>query len=180
MNSSMSSTGCLPFLERRAVREGGGGAHRSIGRRTHRCTERPGDIRPCSSTSGFDQSLAPSTHQRVARILVCEDYPALRDLFGQIVTLMGHEISFYDAANPAVDAPADLLILEPADPAAREWAHRRRLADPDLPIICVSRRSLRQFVEELAPTAYLVKPATVTELEQAIAAGLSPRFGPDA
>jgi len=110
----------------------------------------------------------------MAKILICEPYAALRDLLEQIVTEMGHQASLYDPKDQHTsDQRADLLILDPADPDAHKWARQQRLNNPDLPILCVSRQSLKQHADDLAPTTYLVKPVTVSELEAAIAATLA-------
>jgi DNA-binding response OmpR family regulator len=108
----------------------------------------------------------------VARVLISEPHPDSRVLFELVVRRAGHEpVGLGELADRE---PPELMILEPASGEALEIANglRRRLGD--LPIICASIKPAGPGVAHLRPTAYLVKPFRLSELEAALATALAP------
>jgi DNA-binding response OmpR family regulator len=106
----------------------------------------------------------------VARILIAEPTPALHQLLEQVVTDVGHEP--VDATGVCEQLVCDALILEPDWPGARRLAECLRHTVPTLPVVCVSKRSTSSWATEFGVDAYLVKPFTLQDLEEAIAASV--------
>ena len=100
------------------------------------------------------------------RVLVSEPHSEIRELIGRVIASMNWE---------SVEDPrdVDLLLLEPGWPAGLELAQRLRAERPDLPIVCLSIYGRRSEVAALSPSAYLVKPFSVTELQRALRAALA-------
>lgn len=97
----------------------------------------------------------------VASILISEPHSEVRELLALVVKAMD--------CDPLIDHEAeasevDLLLIEPASPEALDLARRLREVRADLPIVCVSIYPSGPESGQLAPTAYLVKPFSVTEL----------------
>jgi CheY-like chemotaxis protein len=106
------------------------------------------------------------------RILVCEPHAEVRALLGHVVARLGHE-PVYPTGGRGDGAPVgdvDVLILEPADPAALATAESLRLHDERLPIVCASIYPASEAPERLRPFAYLVKPFGLAELERTLCA----------
>ena len=105
----------------------------------------------------------------MARILIVEPHPDVRELFARVVGKLGHEtVRLEDCEGD--DAAVAAAILEPAAPGADEVA--RRLHAAGVPIVCASIEPPRPEIRELEPVAYLLKPFALGELEAAIAAAL--------
>jgi DNA-binding response OmpR family regulator len=107
----------------------------------------------------------------VARILISDPHPDSRALFELVVRRAGHEpVGLGELADRE---PPELMILEPASGEALEIAHRLRRRLEDLPIICTSIQPAGPAVANLRPSAYLVKPFRLSELEAALASALA-------
>jgi CheY-like chemotaxis protein len=104
----------------------------------------------------------------MARVLIAEPYPEVRELLGLIVTRLG------DTAVLPGDPPVgiDLMVAEPAAPGALELAQALRATWPDVPIVVVSFLPQPTAWTALGPAAYVLKPFTVVQLEAAIESAL--------
>jgi CheY-like chemotaxis protein len=105
----------------------------------------------------------------VARVLICEPHPEVRELLRRIVVRLGHEPLLEDAALERVDA----IVLEPAHAPSVERAQAFRGAKGDTPIVCTSIELPDAGSRRLNPVAYLVKPFALPDLEHAIHAALN-------
>jgi DNA-binding response OmpR family regulator len=109
----------------------------------------------------------------VARVLICEPHPEVRELLRRVVVRLGHEPMLEDAALQQVDA----ILLEPAHAPSVERARAFRAADDHTPIVCTSTELPDTGSRRLSPIAYLVKPFALPDLEHAITRALSTRNG---
>ena len=106
----------------------------------------------------------------MARILIIEPHPEVRDLLVRAVGRLGHEsIVDADVSSPAA---VDVVLLEPADPVALRVASAMRKACGTA-TVCVSIYPPSSEAAALEPVAYLLKPFTLRELEHALAAALA-------
>ena len=110
----------------------------------------------------------------VIRILVLEPHAEVRALLAHVVERLGHEAVFPSGHRGEVlpDGDVDVLLLEPADPAARTMAERLRRRQRELPIVCASIYPDFEPLESLRPFAYLIKPFGLNELERALCAAV--------
>jgi hypothetical protein len=68
----------------------------------------------------------------------------------------------------------DVVLVEPADPGARAVALSLLDANPDgIPVVCVSLDPDADRGGDLRPSAYLVKPFGLAELERALTAAVT-------
>ena len=106
--------------------------------------------------------------------MICEPHGEVRALLGHVVTRLGFEPVYADARSGGalVDADVDVLVIEPADPSALSTARAMRLRRRELPIICASIYPDSPGAERLRPTAYLMKPFALVELERALLAAV--------
>ena len=104
----------------------------------------------------------------MARVLVVEPYPEIRQLLQHIVAGLGFEPVLPDHAAPETLEAIDVLLLEPGLPGGVELATRLREANLGLPILVVSIYPPTPEVTALAPVAYLVKPFALAELQHRI------------
>lgn len=111
--------------------------------------------------------------RNVARVLICEPHPEVRELLRRVVLRLGHEPMLDDAELQQVDA----ILLEPAHPPSVERARAFRAADGDTPVICASLELPDAGSRRLAPIAYLVKPFALPDLEHALSRALVGRNG---
>jgi CheY-like chemotaxis protein len=109
----------------------------------------------------------------VARILICEPHPEVRELLSRIVVRLGHEPVLEDAEL----APVDAILLEPSHAPSVERAQAFRAVNGDTPIVCASIELPDAGSRRLAPVAYLVKPFALPDLQHAIARALSTGSG---
>src|SRR5262245_22734817 len=107
----------------------------------------------------------PTVRVQMATILVSEPHAEVRELVVHVIEAMGWDARTSTATDP--DA-VDLLLVEPGWPDGLALAQRMRDARPDLPIVCLSIYPRELDVELLLPTAYLVKPFSVAELQGAL------------
>jgi hypothetical protein len=108
-------------------------------------------------------------HEGVARVLICEPHPEVRELLRRIVVRLGHEPVLDDADLGVVDA----ILLEPAHAPSVERAQAFRATDGDTPIVCASIELPDAGSRRLGPVAYLIKPFALPELEHALKRALN-------
>jgi hypothetical protein len=109
----------------------------------------------------------------VARVLICEPHPEVRELLRLVVVRLGHEPLLEEAALQ----PVDLIVVEPAHAPSAERARAFRAADDHTPIVCTSIELPDPGSRRLAPIAHLVKPFALPDLEHALTHALSTRNG---
>jgi len=103
----------------------------------------------------------------MARILICDPSEDIRLLLAEMVGRLGHEPLEWRGGH---DVPeADAIVLEPADRASYALA---RSAARRVPIVCASIHAPSRERNGLVPSAYLVKPFSLSELAAALAAAL--------
>jgi CheY-like chemotaxis protein len=107
--------------------------------------------------------------ETVARVLICEPHPEVRELLSRIVVRLGHDPVLEDADL----APVDAILLEPAHAPSVERAQAFRAVNSETPIVCASLELPDAGTRRLAPIAYLVKPFALPDLEHAIARALA-------
>jgi CheY-like chemotaxis protein len=100
----------------------------------------------------------------VARVLICEPHPEVRELLSRVVVRLGHE----PVADEAAVAPVDAIVVESAHAPSVERAQAFRAANGDTPIVCASIDLPDADSRRLAPTAHLVKPFALPDLEAAL------------
>ena len=105
----------------------------------------------------------------MARVLICEPHPEVRELLRRIVLRLGHEPVLDEHELGAVDA----ILLEPAHPASVERAQAFRAANDDAAIICASIELPDAGSRQLGAVAHLVKPFALPDLERALRAALA-------
>jgi CheY-like chemotaxis protein len=101
----------------------------------------------------------------MAKVLIGEPHPEVRELLVRVVEGMGLEPITDDAAG---GDEVDLLVIEPGSEAAIRLAQRLRAERPELPVVCVSIYPPSLETELLSPAAYLVKPFSVAELQDVL------------
>jgi CheY-like chemotaxis protein len=106
----------------------------------------------------------------VANVLLIEAAPAVAALFAHVIAGLGH--APVHAAEDAGVGGIDAVLLEPADAGALELVRRARTANPSLPLICVSVYPRLRDAAALGPVAYLMKPVSLPELENALTRAL--------
>jgi CheY-like chemotaxis protein len=106
----------------------------------------------------------------VARVLIAEPYPEVRELLSLIVRRLGHTTVLQGRGDPP--AGIDLLVAEPAARGSLALAHALRATRPDLPIVVVSFLAQPAAWTALGPAAYVLKPFTVAQLEAAVESAL--------
>ena len=99
----------------------------------------------------------------MARVLILEPNPELRELFGHVVTRLGHEVVDRGDAGSA-----DVVILEPASDEELALAVSLLQERPEVGVICASIHTRDERVKALDPAAYLVKPFTIAQLESVL------------
>ncbi len=108
------------------------------------------------------------------RILICEPQAEVRDLLAHVVERLGHEPVF-PAGRPDDAVPGggvDIVLVEPADPAARVTAETLMRRQEGIPVVCASIDPDSGQARGLRPVAYLVKPFGLAELERALTAAV--------
>ncbi|MFN0071826.1 MAG: response regulator [Chloroflexota bacterium] len=118
----------------------------------------------------------------VARVLVVDDDPAIREFVGQALEDEGYEIRLAVNGKEALctlrNWPAHLIVLDLMMPTMDGWTFRDKQRDSvalaDIPVIVMSAaRNLVGQTERLAPAAILPKPfdlnALLTETERLLA-----------
>jgi len=109
----------------------------------------------------------------VARVLICEPHPEVRELLCRIVVRLGHVPVLEDARL----GPVDAILLEPAHAPSVERAAAFKAVDEDTPVVCASIDLPNAGTRRLDPTAYLVKPFALPDVEHALTQALAGRNG---
>jgi CheY-like chemotaxis protein len=99
----------------------------------------------------------------MARILISEPNPDVRQLFEHMVRRLGHEPLALWSVTPDMAATIDLMLVESADPACVELAVEARRLHPALPVVAASIFP-PETESALAPDAHLLKPFALGEL----------------
>lgn len=102
----------------------------------------------------------------MARILILENHPDVRDLIVHVVEHVGHEPVLEE--NGDVDA----VLLEPASRSLLEIARRVVARRPATPVVCVSIGPPSSASASLHPALHVLKPFSLGELKQALAAAV--------
>jgi len=110
----------------------------------------------------------------MARILIVEPHPEVRDLLVRIVERLGH-VGVRLEEGELAHAAADAALLEPSDADGLELG--RELRARGMPLVCLSIHPKSAETDALEPAAYLLKPFVLHELEAAIHAALEPTPG---
>ncbi len=103
----------------------------------------------------------------MATILLCEADADVRRLLALLLERLGHEVVALEPRSVALPQ-ADVMILEPVAEACLDHARRARVAQPGLPILCVSVLPDEGRFLELGPLAYLAKPFALGQLRDAV------------
>jgi hypothetical protein len=98
----------------------------------------------------------------VARILILENHPDVRDLIVHVVEHVGHEPVLEESES------VDAVLLEPASRSLLETARRVLVRRPATPIVCVSIGPPSLASASLRPALHLLKPFSLSELKQAL------------
>jgi CheY-like chemotaxis protein len=107
----------------------------------------------------------------MARILVIESHPEVRELLERVVVRLGHEVMNETDAD---SVPVDLVLVEPQGWGAAEVAQRAR-ASSGAAVLCISVAPPTEESRALEPVAHMVKPFTLTELDRAVVGALASR-----
>jgi hypothetical protein len=107
--------------------------------------------------------------ESVARVLICEPHPEVRELLSRIVVRLGHDAVLEDAEL----APVDAILLEPAHAPSVERAQAFRAANGETPVVCASIELPDAGSRRLSPVAFLVKPFALPDLEAALKRALN-------
>ena len=105
----------------------------------------------------------------MARVLICEPHPEVRELLRRIVMRLGHEPVLDDDELRDVDA----IVVEPAHCPSVERAQAFRAVAGDVPVICASIDLPNGGSKRLEPVAFLVKPFGLPEFEAALTQALA-------
>jgi CheY-like chemotaxis protein len=111
--------------------------------------------------------------ERVARVLICEPDPEVRELLSRIVVRLGHQPVVEDAEL----APVDAILLEPAHAPSVERAQAFRATNGATPVVCTSIELPDAGSRRLGPVAFLVKPFALPDLEAALKRALNGKHG---
>jgi hypothetical protein len=110
----------------------------------------------------------------MARVMISA-HPTVTDMLVRMVADLGYEPVAVDVDPPPTPArlrSADVLLVEPATPAARRLARTARAANPSVAILSQgSPAGLERL--GLAPAAHLAPPFTVDQLGVALRRALA-------
>ncbi len=99
----------------------------------------------------------------MARVLIVEPEPDLRQLAQDAIRELGHEAILHDGGTPA----ADVLLLA-AFTGMGALVKEMRAGGSDLPVVCTGTMPPSAEARAIHPAAYLVKPYSLTTLEKAL------------
>lgn len=99
----------------------------------------------------------------MARILIGEPDPEVRQLLTYLVARLGHE-----PLQPGDDDVADVYLFEPASPVCLELARKLRREQPGLALVALSIEPPCAGTRALAPIRHLMKPFVRSELAAAL------------
>lgn len=104
----------------------------------------------------------------MARILISEPNPDVRQLFEHMVSRLGHEPVALWSVTPETAATIDLMLVESADVACVDLAVEARRLNPGLPVVAVSIFP-PEIDSAFHPDAHLLKPFAIGELRTILA-----------
>jgi CheY-like chemotaxis protein len=107
-------------------------------------------------------------------VLISEPHVEVRELLARVVEAMGYEAV---VDEPSSSEAIDILLIEPGSEQALARAQRLRAARPELPIVCVSIYPPQLESDLLYPSAYLIKPFSVAELQGVLRNALAAASG---
>jgi CheY-like chemotaxis protein len=107
----------------------------------------------------------------MAHIAIREPQEDIRTLIEHVLRRLGHSTLTAD-----LEEHADLLVLEPASRLDLDAAALLRARHPELPIVCVSIAPPFPKALQLGPSAYLMKPFTLTALRHAVKLAFNPQL----
>ena len=110
------------------------------------------------TASDADQGLLA-----MARILISEPNPDVRQLFEHMVRRLGHEPLALWSMTPETAATIDLMLVESADAACADLAVEARRLRPSLPVVAASIFP-PEADSPIQPDAHLLKPFALGEL----------------
>ena len=99
----------------------------------------------------------------MARILISEPNPDVRQLFEHMVRRLGHEPLALWSMTPETAATIDLMLVESADAACADLAVEARRLRPSLPVVAASIFP-PEADSAIQPDAHLLKPFALGEL----------------
>jgi hypothetical protein len=105
----------------------------------------------------------------MARVLICEPHPEVRELLRRIVVRLGHEPVLDGAGLCAVEA----IVVEPAHAPAIERAQAFRALAGYVPLVCASIDPPNAGSRRLNPVAHLIKPFALPDIEAALTSALA-------
>ena len=105
----------------------------------------------------------------MARILILEPQPEIRELVAHVVTRLGHVALTQPPDHDDIDA----IVLEPESLHGLALAHQLHARFPELPIVCESIAPPGPRTSDLNPAAYLLKPFGLDELERVLVDALA-------
>jgi DNA-binding response OmpR family regulator len=108
----------------------------------------------------------------VAKILIVEPHADIRALLELIVRRLRHEPVLHRGGDVVPDG-IDAAVVEPGEGEGLPLARSLRAAG--IPVLFVSIYPPDAETAEVGPSAYLVKPFPLYELEVALALTLAPR-----
>jgi DNA-binding response OmpR family regulator len=106
----------------------------------------------------------------MGRVLILEPDAEIRELLRRVVAQRGHEPLAPERVPARPPPDLDALVLEPA--WAEELARALRERDGNLPVVFTALDPASAARFELRPLRYLLKPYSLRDLEEAIAAAL--------
>jgi CheY-like chemotaxis protein len=109
----------------------------------------------------------------VARILIIDPSPEIRELLVRSVRWLGHQPLPIDELARSTLPRGDAAIVEPATDESFAAALELRAAQPELPIVCLSIYPRSDATAALTPVGYVLKPFSLAELENALTAAIA-------
>jgi CheY-like chemotaxis protein len=109
----------------------------------------------------------------MATVLVIEPHPEVRELLIRVVRRLGHEVVLGDESYTPTGQHVDAVLVEPAHEPGLDAA-APLVQSRGASLVCVSIYPPSERVRELGPVAYLQKPFTLGQLEQALVSALLP------
>jgi CheY-like chemotaxis protein len=113
--------------------------------------------------------VALATLAAVARILILEPQPEIRELVERVAERLGLEVL---TDEPLDGETVDLVVLEPEGGDRLELATRLRSKEPKLPLIFASIAPPTAATRALDPHVHLLKPFTLKDLSDALSSAV--------
>ena len=104
----------------------------------------------------------------VARVLIGDPYPEIRELLVHIVGSMGHEPVVPEELDGNGLGHLDVVIFEPGSSAMLDLAREARRARPEVQCVCLSIYPPDDDALALGPVDYFLKPFSLAALQRAI------------